>query len=231
MSKILIFDLDDTLYDERIYVESGLRAVAAFGKQRFGWDAAQSFDFMVEVLDWEGRGAIFNRWLARHGQESRALVTHCVKLYRHHEPTLWLNEHAERLLPRWASLRPLYLITDGHKIVQQRKVEALGIAPYFRRVFITHRYGIRHAKPSLHCFDLIRRREACDWSQLIYVGDNPAKDFVGLNRMGGHTIRVLTGVHRHMQAAPGYDAQHSIPDLGHLPKLLEELDAELPAGS
>lgn len=229
MSKILIFDLDDTLYDERIYVESGLRAVARFGAERFGWDPEESFAFMVDVLDREGRGAIFNRWLARHGKESRALVIHCVKLYRHHEPVLRLDPHAARLLPVWAAERPLYLVTDGHKIVQQRKVDALGIAPYFRRVFITHRYGIRHAKPSLHCFDLIRRREGCDWSKLIYVGDNPAKDFVGLNRMGGHTVRVLTGVHRAAEAAPGHEAQHRIPDLGALPRLLEQLDGVPPA--
>src|SRR5512139_203969 len=35
MSMVLAFDLDDTLYDERRYVESGFRAVAADAEHRY----------------------------------------------------------------------------------------------------------------------------------------------------------------------------------------------------
>lgn len=217
---VLIFDLDDTLYDERVYVESGLRAVAAFGAERFGWDAEQSFHLMCGILDEEGRGAIFDRWLDSHDRNSKRLIAECVRVYRHHEPDLWLNEHAKELLPDLRR-RPLYLVTDGHKIVQQRKVEALRIMPYFRGIYITHRFGVKNAKPSLHCFEIIRRRECAEWRDLVYVGDNPAKDFVNLNAQGARTVRVRTGVHRKVEAAPGYDAKYQIPDLGHLPRLLE----------
>ena len=36
---ILVFDLDDTLYPERTYVESGFKAVADSLAQKFGFDA------------------------------------------------------------------------------------------------------------------------------------------------------------------------------------------------
>jgi putative hydrolase of the HAD superfamily len=214
----LIFDLDDTLYPERAYVESGFRAVADDLARRCGWDATSSYEQMIATLDREGRGGVFDRLLERRGVWSRAQVKHCVDTYRRHTPTLALYPESAELLPELPG--PIYLVTDGHKLVQQRKVDALGIERWFRKTYLTHRYGVRNAKPSMHCFELIRARERCDWSDLIYVGDNPAKDFVNLNRVGARTVRVLTGAHREVVARPGYDAQITIRSLSELSSIL-----------
>lgn len=226
---VLIFDLDDTLYDERAYVESGLRSVAAFGRALFGWDLDASFHFMLDVLDREGRGAIFDRWLESRGRYSRSLVHKCVRAYRHHTPHLSLYPDARDLLPKLKG-HPLYVVTDGHKIVQQHKIEALAIAPLFRRIFITHRYGIQYAKPSTYCFERIREAERCDWADMTYVGDDPAKDFVGLREVRMNTVRVLTGAHRNAEAKPGYEARYCIPDLGHFMSVIGALSADPAAG-
>ena len=220
---ILIFDLDDTLYDERSFVISGLRAVAHHGEAEFGWDAGTSLHFMTGVLESKGRGRIFDDWLGAHGKCTRGRVNECVKIYRHHRPVLSLFPAARAVLDRYGSVLPLYLVTDGHKIVQRNKVDALGLWPHFRRVLITHRFGRHNAKPSTHCFERIRESERCHWPDLIYVGDNPSKDFVNLNRIGARTVRVLTGVHRDRKASPEFDAQHTIADLNELPRLLDEL--------
>jgi putative hydrolase of the HAD superfamily len=219
---IIIFDLDDTLYDERTYVESGLLAVAKFGEEKYGWDSSTSFHFMIDTLDNEGRGEIFNRWLEIHGKLTKKAVHECVRIYRHHTPFIELGREAQSLLLT-LSKYPLYLVTDGHKVVQKKKIDALDISDYFQAVFITHRYGIRNAKPSTYCFDLIRKREACDWSDMVYIGDNPEKDFVNLNLKGANTVRVLTGLHSCVKAKHGYDAIHTIPDLHSFPELLESL--------
>jgi len=222
---VIIFVFFFTLYDEWTYVESGLQAVAAFGYDKFGWDRKTSFLLMVDLLERNGRGTIFDQWLEAHGQYGKGLVKECVRVYRHHKPSLQLSMEAERLLSE-ISTYPLYLLTDGHKIVQQKKVNALRIEHYFKHIFITHRYGIQHAKPSTYCFNLIMEREGCDWDNMIYVGDNPAKDFVNLNSLGVHTVRVLTGVHRNVRAQDGYDAQHVITNLGHFLQVLRELTNE-----
>lgn len=217
---ILIFDLDDTLYDESSFVTSGLGAVARHGEDAYGWNAGRSLAFMLDVLEREGRGRVFDRWLASHEQLSNARVAECVNIYRHHRPSLELFPAARVVLDRYRGLVPLYLVTDGHKIVQKNKVDALGLFAEFRRVFITHRFGIRHAKPSPHCFELIRQAEGCSWADMVYVGDNPTKDFVNLKPLGALTVRVKTGGHRNVVARPGYDAQISIPNLDALPEML-----------
>lgn len=211
---IFIFDLDDTLYDERQYVESGFQAVADMAQQRWGLNKTQSFARLIDLLDSQGRGRIFDDWLAAHSLANKGNIQACVRSYRLHKPSLKMPEAHLALLNELP--KPLYLVTDGHKIVQQNKVDALGIGPLFKRVFITHRFGIEHAKPSTHCFELIKKAEGCDWQDMLYIGDNPAKDFVNLNKLGMQTVRVLTGVHKHAKVNAEYDGQLCLPSLTRL---------------
>jgi putative hydrolase of the HAD superfamily len=219
---VLIFDLDDTLFDEMSYVKSGLRAVATYGRASFGWDERDSYTFMNVCLEKHGRGQVFDQWLQTHDHYSASRVKQCVNVYRHHKPNIVLSKVASQILSLYQGVHSLYLVTDGHKIVQQKKIDALGIEAMFKRCLITHRFGIRHAKPSLYCFEKIRTVEKCAWSSMVYVGDNPAKDFVNLNVMGSLTVRVKTGAHAEVKARFGYDAQHTIQDLTGLPLLLNQ---------
>lgn len=221
---VLIFDLDDTLYDEMSFVESGLRAVASFGETKYGWDSKESFDFMKCHLTQYGRGTIFDEWLRLHGRHSAVSVASCVRVYRHHQPAISLFDYALEILRKYHGAYPMYLVTDGHKVVQQNKIEALNIKPFFKRLLLTHRFGIKRAKPSLHCFEIIRRAESCKWSDMIYLGDNPAKDFVNLNKVGATTVRVNTGSYGSTVAVSGHDGRFRIPDLSCLPSLLEQLN-------
>lgn len=219
---VLIFDLDDTLYDEMSYVRSGLRAVAAFGQASFDWNEEDSYRFMNERLLMHGRGKVFDEWLLAHSYYSASRVTQCVRVYRHHTPKISPSQLVQKMLAGYQRRFSMYLVTDGHKIVQQKKIAALGIESMFKRCFITHRFGIRHSKPSLYCFEKIRELEKCPWSSMVYVGDNPAKDFVNLNAMGSLTVRVRTGAHAEAEAQTGYDAQHTIQDLSHLSLVLDQ---------
>jgi putative hydrolase of the HAD superfamily len=215
---IYIFDLDDTLYDERQYVESGLRAVARFVENAWKVDKESGFNELLALLEKNGRGRVFNDFLANHGiAVNKQNVRACLSAYRLHQPTLTMpNNHLSVLesLPK-----PLYLVTDGNKVVQGKKVDALNIAHYFKRVFVTHRFGIKHAKPSIYCFEKIKQAEQCKWHEMVYIGDNPAKDFVNLNKLGMLTVRVLTGVHSKVNAKPNFDARFTINNLDELPTL------------
>jgi putative hydrolase of the HAD superfamily len=219
---VLIFDLDDTLYDEMSFVTSGLHAVASFGESLFGWEEGESFEFMHATLQKNGRGKVFDEWLRAKDRHTRTLVARCVNVYRHHNPNIALFPIAKQVLELYERKCHLYLVTDGHKDVQENKVNALQIATLFKRIFITHRFGIRHAKPSLHCFEIIRRAERCEWIDMVYVGDNPAKDFVNLNAVGAQTVRVSTGSHSSVVAHPHYDARITIPDLSYLQNVLDQ---------
>jgi len=218
---IPIFDLDDTLYPERSFVESGFFSVALYLQHNFGWPIQESIDHMITTLERDGRGAVFDKLLQSHGIKTANFVRNCVNVYRYHQPKIQLYSAAVNALSSLSS-RP-YLVTDGHKSTQQNKIKALDLESKFEKIFITHRYGIRHAKPSIYCFDLIRKRVKCNWSDMFYVGDNPFKDFVNLNLLGVKTIRVTTGEHASRLAKPGFDAQHVISTLDELPDILKKI--------
>lgn len=215
---IYIFDLDDTLYDERQYVESGLRAVAAVCEENWGINQMLGFKALITLLDTNGRGRVFDDFLSMYGiNANNANVRKCVSAYRLHTPSISVPSQHLKIIESLPA--PLYLVTDGNKVVQSNKVQALGIEHYFKRVFITHRFGVKHAKPSTYCFEQIKRAEQCQWSDMTYIGDNPAKDFVNLNKLGMPTVRVLTGVHRYTKAKQGFDATYTISSLSDLQSL------------
>ncbi len=198
---ILIFDLDDTLYPESSYAYSGLRAVATHLEAEAGVSFDRAMYLMGREMELNGRGRVFDETLKSLSWYSRKHVTRCLSIYRSHAPDISLYSYTERVLDT-LSTYPLYVVTDGNKLVQQRKVTALRLEKRFRKVYITHRYGVRHAKPSTYCFDRIRRSEGAEWKNMVYVGDDPGKDFVGLNAMGAKTVRVLTGTHRNKNPLP-----------------------------
>ncbi len=219
---IPIFDLDDTLYPEASFVESGFRAVAVSLNIEYGWSVEESMKYMLQILRAEGRGLIFDKLLAMHGISNKKIIKSCVDTYRHHKPNISISSQVETILSNLDTTP--YLVTDGHKIAQSNKVEALNLERWFQKIYITHRYGIKNAKPSLHCFELIKKREKCQWSSMYYVADNPTKDFVNLNNVGVVTIRVKTGEHREKVAMLGYEAKHIIEDITKLPELIERFN-------
>lgn len=219
----MVFDLDDTLYDEISYVRSGFAAVADFMAQRWELDSSAIYDRLTHALKTDGRGRVFDSVLSHYGRCSKSNVQRCLGIYRRHKPTISLHDAGEQCLRRFDSYIR-YLVTDGNKVVQSNKVEALRLKPRFERVFITHRFGIRHAKPSPYCFQLIAKTEGVSPQNIVYVGDNPVKDFVGLKPLGFKTVRVLTGVHRDVRLSRCFEADVSIPSLDELtPHLIEEL--------
>lgn len=215
---IIIFDLDDTLYDERQFVEGGLQAVADMAARRWHLNAKEAYGAMIALFNTQGRSKIFDHWLAHHDLATKANIQKCVSCYRSHKPSIRMPKNHHQVLQQLDF--PLYLVTDGNKIVQQNKIDALGIRHYFKRVFITHRHGIKYCKPSTYCFELIRKKENCDWQDMIYIGDNPAKDFVNLKKLGVRTIRIMAGAYKRAVARPGYDANVKISCLNQLEKLL-----------
>lgn len=222
---IAIFDLDDTLYPEFDYVKSGFKAVSYYLDEKHGIPSDDSFTSMLNILAQNGRGAVFDLLLKHYHLYSKARVKECVKVYRYHAPNLVLPNSTREVLNKLTGNK--YIVTDGHKTVQANKVAALNINQYVNKVYITHRYGLINAKPSTYCFELIRKREQCEWSDMCYVGDNPTKDFVNLNRLGVHTIRVTTGEYAKLSAKPGFDAKYSIKSLGELIFLLKGINNEL----
>lgn len=219
---VIVFDLDDTLYDEQTYVQSGFRAVADYLQDIYGIPEKSSADFMLQRLS-AGRGRIFDDLLMEFRFYNKKAVRKCLSIYRLHYPIIHLYPEAEACLKRLVNY-PLYIVTDGNKLVQTNKLQALGLFSLVKFCYVTHRYGIKNAKPSPYCFLKICEREKVRPQDVLYIGDNPQKDFVGIKPLGFKTIRVYQGQHKDIVKPQEFEADYSIKSLAELgEKLLEQI--------
>ena len=219
---IIVFDLDDTLYEEMTFVRGGMLAVANFLKEKIQEKESSIYDELIHILKTKGRNKIFDNLLLKKNKYTKLLVSQCVNTYRYHCPIIKLYPEAKEFLKAHQD-KPLYLVTDGHKIVQSNKVKSLNLEKYFKKIFITHRYGIKNSKPSLYCFEKIKKLEQCNWDDLVYIGDNPNKDFISLNKVNAKTIRLLKGNYSDIIVTKKFEARKSITSLKQLNSSLKEI--------
>ena len=100
------------------------------------------------------------------------------------------------------------------------------LAPLLRHAYITHRYGVSNRKPSAHVFELMMRRERCQPADIVYVGDDPSKDFVGLRPLGVRTLRVRTGRHAGVVVPAAEDAERTLPSIAEVPAAVARFESE-----
>lgn len=221
MVRAVIFDLDDTLYPEHSFVLSGFAAVERWleAQGRSGPFAKVAAELMATGL----RGTIFDATLHRLGWElDPAMIQKMVRVYRGHVPAIRLFDDAEWILTR---LRPdfrLGLVTDGFAEAQRSKIAALDLERRTDLCVMTDLLGPGSWKPSpagfLRCMEALGVRGA----ECVYVGDNPAKDFVAPNQLGWLSVQVHRpdGVHAGAKAPPGGEAAEHIRSLRELEGVL-----------
>jgi putative hydrolase of the HAD superfamily len=142
--------------------------------------------------------------------------------YRSHKPNISLDDSTKKVLHSFRNVHK-YIVTDGNKLVQKRKIEALHLNSIFQHCFITHNFGLQAAKPSIFCFDKIKIIEAVDWIDMVYIGDDPKKDFINLKPLGVKTIRVMTGRYANTDADKNHDAEYRIPNLSYLEDAIQSI--------
>lgn len=209
---VLVFDLDDTLYPEKTYVQSGFRVVASYiaAKRRLSTNVEREiYDYMWNYLERNGRGKVFDATLRKYQCYSKRFVHGCLVAYRTHQPTLAFYPDAVEMLDRFAGW-PMYVITDGNRHVQRQKMRSLGLYDNMRACFPTYAYGLSARKPATALFHRIAEIEHLPPNQIVYFGDNPNKDFVGVKSEGFRTIRLLRGAFHTLKVAPVKDADVAI---------------------
>lgn len=185
---IIVLDLDGTLFNDLDYVLSGFRQVSEFVQTECGIDKDVSYKEFVKELD-VSRSGVFDRFLKNHNLLSKKLVGKMLSVYRHHKPDIKLFPDAKRFLEQHKK-HPIYIVTDGNSIVQKNKVVALGLDKVVKKTYLTWKKGKIYAKPSPYFFNLIIKKENVKAKDVIYIGDNIEKDFVGIKGLGFQTVRI-----------------------------------------
>lgn len=226
---MIVFDLDDTLFDEREFCRSAYAEITAELSSRFQADAPRVLDTMWSAL--MNRDNPFTAMEEELEREKIAfppeLTKEMVRLYRSHRP--------ERLSPGRGVIATLErlrrdgvktgIITDGRGTTQRAKIAALGISEFFddSDILISEEQGAD--KRSELMFRRLMKLHPYERG-FAYVGDNTEKDFLQPNLLGWTTVclrHLRAGVHpqdfRHTGAMAPDIIVSSLPEL--LIKMIE----------
>ncbi|MCG6553505.1 MAG: HAD hydrolase-like protein [Candidatus Magnetominusculus sp. LBB02] len=216
MTKAALFDLDDTLYREMDFVESGFGAVARFLAGHCSVKHDAIFDKAMNILKTSGRGRVFDKLLELLEISDKEMVAYLIYIYRTQRPDIAAYRD---VIPVLEHLRvtgvKTGLITDGMAVVQQNKLSALGIAHLFDVIIYTDAIGAVYWKPSHVPFNMALKILGVPAADSVYVGDDPSKDFLAPNALGMKSVQITRG-----DAAPkpapsgkGYAAEMTIDSM------------------
>ena len=211
---IWVLDLDETLFNEQDFVLSGLRQTAQVISNECRYSSIELFQVMKEEFLQNGRFRIFQELLILY-PDIHFSLENLIQIYRRTKPEINLYDDARRLLDRISSNK-IYLVTDGDRQVQSNKIDALGIAHLFTKMFITDQHGPGAGKPGIKCFEMIKDDAKCAWNEMVYVADDPNKDFVNLKPLGMRTVRVNRGRFKNIFLEASYEAEFMVENLDEI---------------
>jgi putative hydrolase of the HAD superfamily len=180
---VVVFDLDDTLYSEMDYVLSGYRYLSELIEKMYSKSTYQTF---IKALNAK-KTDIFDYVITAH-RLPKSLKKHLILAYRYHTPNIKLHEGAISILNELKNKKiPMYLITDGRGVTQRLKITSLEIENFFEHIFISEEVGI--GKPAVDSFLVIQNTNPS--KKIVYVADNPKKDFIAPKQLGWNSIGIL----------------------------------------
>lgn len=221
----VVFDLDDTLYSERSFAMSGFAAVAKAYAEIFD-DPNQTEADMQRLFAGGFRNRVFNTLMKeRNLPEDAELVQRMVLTYRSHVPSISLHPDGDAAISRLGAAHKLGLITDGPALMQNNKLDALALRNRIDFIVVTDELGPGGSKPNTLAFQMVATELATEHKDCVYIADNPKKDFVGPNKLGWTTVRVIRpdGIYRDESPPVGGAPRHSIESLDDLDRLLPTL--------
>ena len=174
--KGVIFDLDDTLFDEKEYIKSGFKAIAEYlciiGADDRLWSYFE-----------KGKLAI-DEYLEEIGVPEKKYE--CLAIYRSHIPKIELKHEIKTLIAKLkANGIKVGIITDGRPVSQRNKILALGLDVIVDDIIVTDELGgEQFRKPCDIAFRIMQRKWLLPFEQMAYIGDNINKDFQAPRQLG-----------------------------------------------
>jgi putative hydrolase of the HAD superfamily len=227
MITTVIFDLDDTLYDEIDYCRSGFWVVADFlASLPESPTAERVFGALWKQFTAGNRTKTFNAALDElEISYDNKLIDELVKVYRNHPPKITLPQDSKNVLSWLSGKYTLGLITDGFLPAQQLKVQILGLEKYFKCIVYTEQLGQEYWKPSPAGFEKLMQTLKVRPDSVAYVADNEKKDFIAPNKLGFLSIQLIRPARIHTESSQesGAAAQYVIHKMSELSALLEQL--------
>ena len=194
---VIVFDLDDTLYNEMAYLRSAYKEIAKELSPK-NWQGL--FARMYSLF--RSKQDVFEFLISQYDVQKVDLL----QTYRAHQPSLYLFEGAMEIIQKIKEKHgKIGIITDGRTSTQTVKIKALGIYEIIDKIVISEEVGSE--KPNKKNFQIIENTfPNCSY---LYMADNLRKDFISPNELGWKTLGLAdNGLNMHYDGHLYFDENH-----------------------
>ena len=180
------FDVDGTLYDEFSFVSQAYLSIASFLSRKFEIDKDSLYDELLKT--WKQKSSSFPiiqetlKSVYKIDLDSET-VKKCIDIYRDCNFTIRLFTKIELLLNYLAeNKKRLFVVTDGNKGLQFKKVHSLQLERWFDKtsIFISGNYGKGYQKPSGLIVKVVKNYLENN-QKVLFVGDRTVDQQFALN--------------------------------------------------
>lgn len=224
MVKAVIFDLDDTLISERQYMESGFRHIAKLISNKYAKNDRELYTLLIKLFSNSPKN-VFNRLLNKLGiSYTQEIIVWLVEEYRSHLPSISFFDDVSPCLKFLKKERlKVGIITDGYAITQRKKLDVLGAYNFCDEIIITDELGRGYWKPHPKSFEVMKEKLKINFSEMMYVGDNPEKDFYVSSLYPIKTVRIYReGTYKDSMYLDGIKESYSINSLCEIIEIINK---------
>jgi len=223
--KGIIFDLDDTLFDEADWIIVAMQA----GAEALNLDPGRVLSLSEKFIAINGHAGndIYNFVLLGCGQSDSArniaAMANAIKRHRPPAGSISLFPGVRETLIELGRHHKLALLLHGDAVMQRAKVSALGLDLLVaHHLYMSEMPGGPIRWPDPRPLQMLRLEFGLEPGEILFVGDNPFRDFLQPRRAGMQTCRVLTGIYRDTAfPSPEHTSHYTITSAAQLLELLE----------
>ncbi|HOU36108.1 MAG TPA: HAD-IA family hydrolase, partial [Candidatus Omnitrophota bacterium] len=193
---VIIFDLDNTLYDSDELAQKYDQALLEFIRCRRPFLSAAEIEQRVGSEKSHSR---ICRMFGLSAHDYHEYLTASIDLSRYLQP----NPELQGVLHRLSEDYPLVLLTNNCEAMAYKTLEYLKIKKYFSRIITQDDFPSQKEKPHPEAFRIVLRDFNIDSSQAIMVGDNLDSDIHPARSLGMYAI-LVKGDNDVVEALPTY---------------------------
>lgn len=218
INTVVVFDLDDTLYNEIDFLKSAYKEISIkIGEITL----VEAVDIYTEMLKhFYNNENVFKTIINKY--DLSISVRELLDVYRNHAPKLKLEDDRVKVLNELKKRGVMMgLITDGRSGQQRSKIKALKLNDWISEILISEEFGSE--KPNINNY--LHFENLYGTANYYYVGDNVKKDFITPNKLNWNTICLKdNGLNIHKQDTSLFDKaylpQHNINEFKELLSLI-----------
>ena len=179
--KNFIFDLDNTLYNENIYLFSAYEQIGIMVSKEYGIDKKIVYKYLTEEFLSSGRGMLFSRMVNKFNLNLSDLDSFLVLLRSHQlEKKIKLYDKMQRFLKEINGITSdMFIVTNGNVEQQKNKISQIHWNDFlFKEIVFANEYK---PKPSNEALEYLIDKYQLDRQRSIFIGDAKSDELCAIS--------------------------------------------------